>query len=154
MEDYQRHAVVVLVRRVTAKCIASTYTFFSFFSIRATAYIRHPIEGCHGSFVWLDNHCKLLLFWHSKCVILKKFFNVSANSLSLTLRTSKAGISALRKLHCRVGSQYTGGTVCQRQASDAGIPALFSNAYWHWNARVIEIHTRQQLKNVFSHETQ
>ena len=33
-------------------------------------------------------------------------------------------------------------------------PTLFSNAYWHLNARVIEIQTRQQLKNNFSHETQ
>ena len=82
----------------------------------------------------------------------------------LTLRTSEAGIPALRnfpvashagipalrKLPCSVGSRYTGGTVCQRQASDAGIPALFSNAYWHLNARVIEIQTRQQLKIICS----
>ena len=73
---------------------------------------------------------------------------------TLTLRTSDAGIPALRKLSCGVGSRYISGTVCQRQASDAGIPALFSNAYWHVNARVIEIQTRQQLKNNFSHETQ
>ena len=66
---------------------------------------------------------------------------------------SDAGILALRKLPCGVGSQYTGGTVCQRQALEAGILALFSNAYWHLNARVIEIQTRQQLKNNFSHET-
>ena len=61
----------------------------------------------------------------------------------LTLRTSEAGISALRKLPCGVGSRYTGGTVCQRLASEAGIPAMFSNAYWHLNARVIETQTRQ-----------
>ena len=80
---------------------------------------------------------------------------------------SNAGIPALCKLPCGVGSRYTGGTVCQRLASKAGIPAarsqrqtskagipvLFSNAYWHLNARVIEIQTRQQLKNNFSHET-
>ena len=36
---------------------------------------------------------------------------------TLTLRTSEAGIPALRKLPCGVGSRYTGGTVCQRQAS-------------------------------------
>ena len=72
----------------------------------------------------------------------------------LTLRTSEAGIPALRKLPCGVRSRYTGGTVCQRQASEVGIPALFSNAYWHLNARVIEIQIRQQLKNNFSHETQ
>ena len=64
----------------------------------------------------------------------------------LTLRTSEAGILTLRKLPYGVGSRYTGGTVWQCQASDAGIPALFSNAYWHLNARVIEIQTRQQLK--------
>ena len=62
--------------------------------------------------------------------------------------TLHAGIPALRKLPCGVGSRHTGGTVCQRQASDAGIPALFSNAYWHLNARIVDIQTRQQLKNV------
>ena len=84
----------------------------------------------------------------------------------LTLRTSEAGILALRKLPCGIARRYTGfaqtslwrrkryigGTVCQRQVSDAGIPALFSNAYWHLNARVIEIQTRQ-LKNNFFIET-
>ena len=64
----------------------------------------------------------------------------------LTLRTSEAGIPALRMLSCGVESRYTGGTVCQRLASEAGIPALFANAYWHLNARVIETQTRQQLK--------
>ena len=72
----------------------------------------------------------------------------------LTLRTLEAGIPALRKLPCGVGSRYTGGTVCQRQAPEFGIPTLFSNAYRQRNARVIEIQTRQQLKNNFSHETQ
>ena len=33
-------------------------------------------------------------------------------------------------------------------------PTWFSNAYWHRNARVIEIQKRQQLKNNFFHETQ
>ena len=84
--------------------------------------------------------------------------------ICLTLRTSEAGIPALcklpvasetgilalRKLPCGIGSRYTGDTVCQRQASDAGIPALFSNAYWHQNARVMEIQTRQQLKIIYS----
>ena len=87
---------------------------------------------------------------------------------TLTLRTSEAGIPALRKLPCGVGrrytgfaqtslwrrKRYTGGTVCQRQASNADKPAFFSNAYWHLNARGIEIRTRQQLKNNFSYETQ
>ena len=40
-------------------------------------------------------------------------------------------------------------TVYQRHRSISGIPALFSNAYWHRNARVIEIQTRQQLNNNF-----
>ena len=74
--------------------------------------------------------------------------------LLLTLRTSESGISTLRKLPCGVESRYTGGTVCQRQASEAAIPALFSNAYWRLNAPVIEIQTRQQLKNNLSHEIQ
>ena len=62
---------------------------------------------------------------------------------------SHAGIPVLRKFLCGVGSRYTGGTVYQHLASDAGILALFSNEYWHLNARVIEIQTRQQLKNYF-----
>ena len=40
------------------------------------------------------------------------------------------------------------------QARSRGIPDLFSNAYWHRHARVIEIQTRQQLKNNYFHETQ
>ena len=79
--------------------------------------------------------------------VYKLVFESLATDTSLTLRTSEAGIPALRKLPCGVGSRYTGGTVCQCLASEAGIPALFSNA------RVIEIQTRQQLKNNFSHET-
>ena len=67
------------------------------------------------------------------------------SGLDLTLWTSEADIPALRKLSCGVRSRYTGGMVCQRQASEVGIPPLFSNAYWHLNARVIEIQTRQQL---------
>ena len=67
---------------------------------------------------------------------------------------SHAGIPALRKLPCGVGSRYTGGTVCQRQALGASIPALFSNAYWHLNAQIIEIQTRQQLKNHCFYKTQ
>ena len=39
-------------------------------------------------------------------------------------------------------------------APDPGIPGLFSNVYWHLNSRVIEIRTRQQLKNNYFHETQ
>ena len=42
----------------------------------------------------------------------------------------------------------------QRPRPEAGIPDLFSNAYWHRHARVIEIQTRQQLKNNYFHETQ
>ena len=39
-------------------------------------------------------------------------------------------------------------------APEVGIPTVFSNAYWHRNARVIEIQTRQQLKNNFSYENE
>ena len=67
---------------------------------------------------------------------------------------SNAGIPALHKLPCGIRSRYTGGKVYLLQASEVGIPTLFSNAYWHLNARVIEIQTRQQLNNNFSHETQ
>ena len=67
----------------------------------------------------------------------------------LTLRTLEASIPALRKLSYGIGSRYTGSMVYQRQAPEVGIPALFSNAYWYRNARIIEIQTRQQLKNNF-----
>ena len=69
--------------------------------------------------------------WSSRC------------SLYLTLRTSKADIPTLRKLPYGIRSRYTGSTVCQRQVPEVGIPTLFSNAYRHRNARVIEIQTRQ-----------
>ena len=94
---------------------------------------------------------RLVVFAMSKILLLSTLSN---SWTILTLRMSEAGIPALRKLPCGVGSRYTGGTICQRQASEAGIPALFSSAYWHLNARVIEIQTRQQLKNNLSHETQ
>ena len=43
---------------------------------------------------------------------------------------------------------------CINARPEVGIQTLFSNAYWHRNAQVIEIQTRQQLKNNFFHETQ
>ena len=46
------------------------------------------------------------------------------------------------------------GRLTARYINARGRPTLFSNAYWHRNARVIEIQTRQQLKNNFVHETQ
>ena len=86
----------------------------------------------------------------------------------LTLWTPEAGIPAARYIKATARSRYTGGTVInatdqrpvyrrhssQRPRLEAGIPDLFSNAYWHRNARVIEIQTRQQLKNNYFHETQ
>ena len=69
------------------------------------------------------------------------------------LMASEVGISAARYINATARSRYTGGTVYQRQRPEAGIPDLFSNAYWHRNARVIEIQTRQQLKNNVFHET-
>ena len=50
-------------------------------------------------------------------------------------------------------SRYTDGTVYQRQPPEVGIQTLFSNAYWHRNARVIEIQTRPAEKIIFFHET-
>ena len=82
----------------------------------------------------------------------------------LTLRTSETGILALCKLPCGITRPYTGFAQTslwrrkpvyrQNGMSMAGvgrryIPALLSNAYWHLNARVIEILTRQQPKNNF-----
>ena len=79
----------------------------------------------------------------------------------LTLRTSEASIPTLRKLPYGVRSRYTGGTevsarsrytvgtVCQLPVPEVGILTLFSNAYTHRNARVIEIQTRQQLTIIF-----
>ena len=86
----------------------------------------------------------------------------------LTLWTPEAGIPAARYINTTARSWYTGSTVinatgqkpvyrqhgsqCHRPV--AGIPDLFSNVYWHRNAQVIEIQTRQQLKNNYFHETQ
>ena len=92
-----------------------------------------------------------------------KFDSVCRFIASLTLRTSEDSIPALHKLPCGVARRYTGfaQTSLWRRtpvyrpcanfpvASHAGIPALFSKAYWHQNAQVIEIQTRQQLKNIF-----
>ena len=73
---------------------------------------------------------------------------------NLTLRTSEAGIPALCKLPCCNARRYTGFAqtslwrrkrVYRRHGMST---SLFSNAYWHQNARVIEIQTRQQLKNI------
>ena len=103
---------------------------------------------------------------HTTCSVSPQTLYRSLATIMLTLRTpvyrlcanfpvaSYAGIPALRKLPCGVGSRHTGSTVCQRQASDAGIPASFSTADWHRHARVIDIQTRQQLKNNCFHETQ
>ena len=79
----------------------------------------------------------------------------------------EAGIPVALHINATARSRYTGGTVInatgqrpvywrhgsQRPRPEAGIPDLFSNAYWHRNAQVIEIHTRQQLKNNYFHET-
>ena len=73
-------------------------------------------------------------------------------SNTLTLWTPEVGIPTLRILSYAVRSRYTDGTVYQRQPPEVGIQTLFSNAYWHRHARVIEIQTRQQLKNNL-HET-
>ena len=87
-------------------------------------------------------------------------FSIILHALSykfvLTLRASEAGIPSCanfptasevgiptaRKSTPGARSRYTVGTVCQRQAPEGGIPTLFSTAYWHRNAQVIEIQTR------------
>ena len=87
----------------------------------------------------------------------------------LTLWTPEAGIptfsrqTSLRRqklVYRRHGMSTPVPEVCiptarcinaRRQKS---VYRLFSNAYWHRNARFIEIQTRQQLKNNFFHETQ
>ena len=66
----------------------------------------------------------------------------------------EVGIPSARYVNTRARSRYTDGMVYQCQPPEVGIQTLFSNAYWHRNARVIEIQTRQQLKNNFFHETQ
>ena len=90
------------------------------------------------------------------------------HSRFLTLWTPGAGIPVLRKLQNGARNRYTGHAqiclwrqkpvyrVCVnfQTAPDPGIPGLFSNVYWHFNSRVIEIQTRQQLKNNYFHETQ
>ena len=91
----------------------------------------------------------------------------SAEADALTLWTPEAGILAARYIYATARSRYTGGTVInatgqkpvyrrhgsQRHRPEVGIPDFFSNAYWHRNAQVIEIQTRQQLKNNYFHET-
>ena len=86
----------------------------------------------------------------------------------LTLWTPEDGIPTLRKLpyapDCgipserlvtvRAGRRYTCDTVYSRSAPVDGIQSLFSNAYWPQRSGVIEIQTRQQLKNNCFRETQ
>ena len=62
----------------------------------------------------------------------------------------EVGIPSARYVNARARSRHTDGTVDQCQPPEVGIQTLFSNAYWHLNARVIEIQIRQQLKNNFS----
>ena len=66
----------------------------------------------------------------------------------------EVGIPSARYVNARARSRYTDGTVYQRQSPEVGIQTLFSNAYWPRHARVIEIQTRQQMKNNSFHETQ
>ena len=66
----------------------------------------------------------------------------------------EVGIPSARYVNARARSRYADGTVYQCRPPEVCIQTLFSNAYWHRNARVIEIQTRQQLKNNFVHETQ
>ena len=72
----------------------------------------------------------------------------------LTLWTPEDGIPTARYINATARRRYTGGTVLNAPGLEAGIPVLFSNAYWHPNARVIEIQTIQKLKNNYFHETQ
>ena len=117
--------------------------------------------------LWLYLKCLYFkcysLLHFAVCQLLCWAFLFISPSSSLTLWTPEAGIPTLRKLPygatsaryviARARSLYTDSTVYQRQAPEVGIQTLFSNAYWHWNARVIEIQTRQQLKINFFHET-
>ena len=89
-------------------------------------------------------------------------------SMILTLWMPGAGIPVFRKLQNGARHRYTGFAQiclhCQKPvyrvcvyfqtAPNTGIPGLFSNVYWHLNCRVIEIQTRQQLKNNSFHEIQ
>ena len=99
--------------------------------------------------------------WMLECVPGCIYSWISFKWVLLTLRTSEAGIPALRKLPCGVARRYTGiaqtslwrrKPVNRRNGmSTPGVErrytGMFSNAYWLLNARVIEIQTRQQLKN-------
>ena len=110
-----------------------------------------------------DVHVNLFISHSSICLSITVYLFIH-----LTLRTSEAGIPALRKHPCGVTRRYTGFAqtspwrctpvyrLCANfpMASHDGIPALFSKAYWPQNARVIEIQTRQKLKNNLFHETQ
>ena len=120
---------------------------------------------------------RMQLFVQLYRVAIKSYFSV-------TPKTSQAGIPALRKLPVASARRYTGfvQTSLWRRtpvyrlcanfsvASHAGIPgARYVNARRHtpvyklcflmltgtsWLARVIEIQTKQQLKNNLFHETQ
>ena len=72
----------------------------------------------------------------------------------LTLWTPEAGIPAARYINATGQKPVYRRHGYQRHRPEAGIPDLFSNAYWHRNARVIEIQTKQQLTNNYFHETQ
>ena len=87
---------------------------------------------------------------------------------ALTLWTPEDGIPTLRKLPYApeygipserfvtacAGRRYTCGTVYNRPPPEYGIQCLFSNAYWSQHSGVIELQTRQQLKNNCFRETQ
>ena len=66
----------------------------------------------------------------------------------------EGGIPSARYVTACARSRHTCGTVYNRQPPEDGIQTLFSNAYWPQHSGVIEIQTRQQLKNNCFHETQ
>ena len=63
------------------------------------------------------------------------------------------GIPSERLVAVRAGRRYTCDTVDSRSAPADRIQSLFSNAYWPQNSGVIEIQTRQLLKNNCFRET-
>ena len=116
-------------------------------------YNQQPHVGSNiGSETWLKNS-KTNNIYDYTCELFgrqKPVYRLCANFPM----APEVGIPSARYVNARARSRYTDGTVYQRQPPEVGIQTLFSNAYWHRNARVIEIHTRQQLKNNFFYETQ
>ena len=116
--------------------------YMQFYSYRPTIIMIVPYQAyfkCLSADLWDINYGRQ-----------KLVYRLCANFLTLP----EVGIPSVRYVNAQTRRRYTDGTVYKRQPPEDGIQTLFSNAYWPLHARVIEIQTRQQLKNNSFHETQ